>query len=63
MTQSAGTLTPLKVAATAVLIAAASNNVVKGIYSYSLADRQTGRHSLPLLVALAAAGLMPLFWL
>jgi uncharacterized membrane protein (DUF4010 family) len=63
MTQSAGTLTPLKVAATAVLIAAASNNVVKGIYSYSLADRQTGRQSLPLLVALAAAGLMPLFWL
>jgi uncharacterized membrane protein (DUF4010 family) len=63
MTQSAGTLTPLKVAATAVLIAAASNNVVKGIYSYSLADRPTGRQSLLLLVALAAAGLMPLFWL
>jgi len=63
MTQSAGTLTPLKVAATAVLIAAASNNLVKGIYSYSLADRQTGRQSLLLLVALAVAGLMPLFWL
>jgi uncharacterized membrane protein (DUF4010 family) len=62
MAQSAGTLTPLKVAATAVLIAAASNNVVKGIYSYSLADRQTGRQSLPLLLALAAAGLTPLFW-
>ena len=63
MTQSAGTLTPLKVAATAVLIAAASNNVVKGIYSYTLADRQTGRQSLPLLLALALAGLLPLFWL
>ena len=63
MTQSAGTLTPLKVAATAVLIAAASNNVVKGIYSYSLADRQTGRQSLALLGALAVAGLLPLFWL
>jgi uncharacterized membrane protein (DUF4010 family) len=63
MTQSAGTLTPLKVAATAVLIAAASNNVVKGIYSYSLADRQTGRQSLALLVALVVAGLLPLFWL
>jgi uncharacterized membrane protein (DUF4010 family) len=63
MTQSAGTLTPLKLAATAVLIAAASNNVVKGIYSYSLADRQTGRQSLPLLLALAAAGLIPMFWL
>lgn len=63
MTQSAGTLTPLKVAAEAVLIAAASNNLIKGIYSFSLADRATGRQSLTLLVALAAAGLVPLFWL
>ena len=63
MTQSAGTLTPLKVAAVAVLIAASSNNLIKGIYSFCLADRKTGRQSLPLLVALAAAGLIPLFWL
>ena len=63
MTQAAGTLTPFKVAATAVLIAAASNNLVKGIYSFSLADRKTGIQSLSLLVALAAAGLAPLFWL
>lgn len=63
MTQSGGSLTPLKVAATAVLIAAASNNVVKGIYSFSLADRRTGRQSLPLLVGLALAGLTPLFWM
>ena len=42
MTQAAGTLTPLKVAAGAVLIAAASNNLIKGIYAYSLADRKTG---------------------
>jgi len=63
MTQSAGTLTPLKVAAGAVLIAAASNNLMKGIYSFSLADRPTGIQSFSLLVALAAAGLVPLFWL
>ena len=63
MTQAAGTLTPLKVAATAVMIAAASNNLIKGIYSYSLADRKTGTQSLSLLVALAAAGLLPLLWL
>ncbi len=63
MTQSAGTLTPLNVAATAVLIAAASNNLVKGIYSYSLADRPTGKQSLALLVALTVAGLLPLFWI
>jgi uncharacterized membrane protein (DUF4010 family) len=63
MTQAAGKLTPLQVAATAVLIAAASNNLIKGIYSYSLADRKTGIQSLSLLIALAAAGLVPLLWL
>ena len=63
MTQAAGTLTPLKVAAAAVLIAAASNNLVKGIYAYSLADRKTGVQSLLLLITLAALGLIPLFWL
>jgi uncharacterized membrane protein (DUF4010 family) len=63
MTQAAGKLTPLPVAATAVLIAAASNNLIKGIYSYSLADRKTGIQSLSLLIALAGAGLVPLLWL
>jgi uncharacterized membrane protein (DUF4010 family) len=63
MTQAAGTLTPLKVAAAAVLIAAASNNVVKGIYAYSLADRKTGIQSLSFLIGLAAAGLAPLLWI
>ena len=63
MTQAAGTLTPLKVAAFAVLIAAASNNLVKGIYAYSLADRKTGVQSLGLLTGLAVAGLAPLLWL
>ena len=63
MTQAAGTLTPLKVAAVAVMIAAASNNLIKGIYSYSLADRKTGIQSLSFLIALAAAGLLPLLWL
>ncbi len=63
MTQAAGPLTPFKVAAGAVVIAAASNNLIKGIYSYSLADRKTGRQSLTMLIALAAAGLIPLLWL
>jgi uncharacterized membrane protein (DUF4010 family) len=63
MTQAAGKLTPLPVAATAVLIAAASNNLIKGIYSFCLADRKTGSQSLSLLIALAAAGLVPLLWL
>ena len=63
MTQAAGSLTSLKIAAVAVLIAAASNNLIKGIYSYSLADRRTGIESLSLLAGLAALGLVPLLWL
>ena len=63
MTQAAGTLTPLSVAAGAVLIAASSNNIVKGIYAYSLADRRTGIQSLVFLVSLALLGLIPLFWI
>jgi uncharacterized membrane protein (DUF4010 family) len=63
MTQAAGALTPLKVAAAAVLIATASNNFIKGIYAYSLADRETGIQSLAFLAGLAALGLIPLLWL
>jgi uncharacterized membrane protein (DUF4010 family) len=63
MTQAAGTLTPLTIAAVAVLIAAASNNLIKGIYAYSLADRKTGIQSLAFLAGLAALGLAPLLWL
>jgi uncharacterized membrane protein (DUF4010 family) len=62
LTQAAGSLTPVKVAAGAILIAASSNNVVKGIYAYSLADRKTGLQSLLFLLGLAAAGLVPLVW-
>ncbi len=62
LTQAAGTITPVKVAAGAVLIAAASNNVIKGIYAYSLSERTTGRESLAFLVALAVGGLIPLIW-
>jgi uncharacterized membrane protein (DUF4010 family) len=56
LTQAAGTLTPVHVAAGAILIAAASNNIVKGIYAYSLADKKTGLQSLLFLLGLAAAG-------
>jgi uncharacterized membrane protein (DUF4010 family) len=62
LTQAAGKLTPVNVAAGAILIAAASNNIVKGIYAFSLADRKTGVQGLLLLVGLAVAGLIPLIW-
>lgn len=63
LTQAAGTVTPVKVAAGAILIAAASNNLVKGIYAYSLAGRKTGRESLAFLACLTAGGIIPLIWL
>ncbi len=63
MTQSAGADAPLNVAACGILIAAASNNLVKGFYAYGASDRRTGVLSLSLLTALAAAGLAPLLWL
>jgi uncharacterized membrane protein (DUF4010 family) len=63
MTQSAGSITSLSVASASIVIAAASNNVVKGLYAFTLSDRRTGMQSLFLLVSLAALGLVPLLWL
>jgi uncharacterized membrane protein (DUF4010 family) len=63
LTQSAGTSTPLLQAAGAILLTAASNNVVKGIYAFSFADRRTGVLSLAVLLALAALGMLPILFL
>jgi uncharacterized membrane protein (DUF4010 family) len=56
LTQTAGNATPLHDAAVGVLVAAASNNVVKGIYARSFGDRATGNLALAGLCALAALG-------
>jgi len=61
MTQAAGSSADYGVAAAAILIAAASNNVVKGLYAYFLAPRAAGIPSLFLLGALALAGIVPAF--
>lgn len=63
LTQAPPTLTPVHVAAAGILIAAASNNAVKGIYAWSIARRAAGRESFYLLAALAGLGLAPLIWL
>jgi uncharacterized membrane protein (DUF4010 family) len=63
MTQAAGTFTPVQVASAAILIAAASNNFVKGIYAFAFSPRDTGRQSFGLLLMLGALGLVPLLWL
>ncbi len=62
MTQAAGDSTPLHVAAVGILVAAASNNLVKGAYAYFLAPRRTGIASALFLGGLAVLGLMPLLW-
>ncbi|WP_235429428.1 MgtC/SapB family protein [Chromobacterium vaccinii] len=62
ITQSTPALTPLPVAASAILIAAAANNAAKGVYACALGAREAGRQSLWLLLALAALGLLPLGW-
>ncbi len=63
VTQAGGHTTPLGSSAVAILIAASGNNVAKGVYAFIASDRRTGRMSLALLLALAAAGLVPLAWL
>jgi hypothetical protein len=63
ITQATPALTPLAVGSASIVIAAASNNLVKGVYAYALADRITGIQSLCLLLGLAALGLIPLLWL
>jgi len=62
MTQATPTPTPLALAAASILIAAASNNAVKGIYAYTMADRKTGTQSLGFLMGLSVLGLVPLLW-
>ena len=62
ITQATPILTPLQVGTSGILIAASSNNVVKGIYAFALSSRQTGIQSLCLLMGLAVIGLIPLLW-
>lgn len=62
LTQSAGQSAPLHLAAAAIVVAAASNNLAKGFFALGFADRKTGRQSLLLLIGLTVAGLAPLLW-
>ncbi len=62
LTQTAGKLTSLGLAAVGVTVAAASNNFAKALIAVVLADSKTGRQSLILLHGLTALGLLPLLW-
>ena len=63
LTQSAGTTTPVQLAAVGVLIAAASNNVIKGAYAYFFSNGKTAKQSFGFLIALAVLGLLPLIYI
>ncbi len=63
MTQAAGTTAHPSVAAGAIVLAAASNNLAKGFYAFIFGSRKAGRQGLFLLVMLTLAGLLPLLWL
>lgn len=63
LAQASGGAEPHAVAATAILVAAASNNVIKGMYALAFADRATGRLALAGMLLLALLGLVPVFFL
>lgn len=63
LTQTAGPVTPVEVAAIAVVLAAAANNLAKGGYALAFADRATGWRAAMGLATLAALGLIPLLGL
>jgi uncharacterized membrane protein (DUF4010 family) len=63
LTQTAGKLIPMGLAAGGVTVAAVSNNFAKAIIAKVLSDPATGRQSLALLLGLTALGLVPLFWI
>jgi uncharacterized membrane protein (DUF4010 family) len=61
LAESDQTLTPVALAGGAIIIAAASNNFIKGIYAFSFGDRRTGTQGLALLALAGLLGLLPLF--
>jgi uncharacterized membrane protein (DUF4010 family) len=63
LTQSAGQSVSIPVAAISILIATASNNIVKGIYALIFGDSQTGKKSFYWLLLFSFLGLIPLWWL
>lgn len=58
LTQSIGGGFPLETAALAVVVAAATNNVMKGVYATLFGDRRAGLLALGLLTAVGAASIV-----
>jgi len=62
LANTVGTTTPVNLAASAIVVAMASNNAVKAGYAYAFSDRKTGTQSVMLLVVFSLVGLLPLIW-
>jgi uncharacterized membrane protein (DUF4010 family) len=63
LTQASSGTVSTGTAVIAIVIAAASNDLIKAIYAYAFARGRTGRLSLGLLLAYSALGLVPILWL
>lgn len=63
LTQSSGSAMPADTSAACIVIATASNNLMKGVYAAVFARGSVRRHSLLLLALLSFAALGALFWL
>ncbi len=61
MTQSSPGAGSLVIAANAILIAAASNNLIKGVYAFFLSSENSRLQTLIFMLALSALGLIPIF--
>jgi len=58
LTQNVGSTVTLETAALAVVIAAATNNLMKGIYSVAFGSRATGRVALSVLTGLGVVSVV-----
>ncbi len=63
LTQSGGKSVPISIASISILIATASNNIIKGIYAIIFSNQQIGKQSFYLLLLLSFFGLIPIMWL
>lgn len=62
LTQTVNSIGSIKIAANAILIATASNNLMKGIYAFVLSSKKSRLPSLIFLLILSALSLLPIYW-
>jgi uncharacterized membrane protein (DUF4010 family) len=63
LAQTGQALASVKIASIAIIIASASNNLAKGIYSIIIADKKTGFQALGLLMVVSFVSMSIFWWL